>query len=169
MGHGSLSSWNIMLTNERPASVRDEDRRGFVAKVGTIRHIFVPSVQRENIPWLQHCLILSGTHWVSDNHTIGPATQSPRQSPSHLISHGCMVNAPQISNFSTSESRGRDLRTYISENKYRSIAHQPPEMLNGNPVMGGCAGDMYSFGVLLWQASDLGGGFLPIYLWERRV
>lgn len=42
----------------------------------------------------------------------------------------------------------------VSANKYRTLTHQPPEALIGNSVGSTCAGDVYAFGVLLWQVSE---------------
>ena len=56
---------------------------------------------------------------------------------------------PQVSDYGLSPSFMGEGK--ISANKYRTLTHQPPEMLMPNAVGSTCAGDVYAFGVLLWQ------------------
>ena len=56
-------------------------------------------------------------------------------------------NHPQISDAEFS-SVLRD-KHMVDANMYGTVTHHPPEFLRDGTVS--CAGDIYSFGVLLWQ------------------
>ena len=55
---------------------------------------------------------------------------------------------PQISDFGLSLFK---LDGHQSERMYNTLTHQPPEALMKNAIS--FSGDVYSFGVLLWQVT----------------
>ena len=60
----------------------------------------------------------------------------------------CSSPPPQISDFGLSCVLG-SVHSKINSNLYGTVTHQPPETLKDNVVS--YAGDVYAFGVLMWQ------------------